>query len=106
MSHHDIRNQAAARRALCGRVRAMIVERLDLPLDPDWITDDQPLFGRGLELDSVDTLEIMLGLEAEFDVALTDDDRAHFGSVAKLAQRIEAEQPTALLDFDAAEAAL
>lgn len=92
MSTEQIRIHAAARRALCARVRTMIVDRLDLPVDPDWITDDQPLFGRGLELDSVDTLELMLGVEAEFDVSLTDDDRLAFGSVAKLVQRIEQEQ--------------
>jgi len=79
---------AKERQGLCDAIKRMIVDRLDLPIDPDWITDDQPLFGRGLELDSVDTLELMLGLEADFDLALTDDDRAAFGSVGTLAARI------------------
>ena len=96
MTDSSLHAEALARRNLCERVRCMIVERLDLPLDPNWITDDQPLFGRGLELDSVDTLELMLGVEAEFDVSLTDDDRVAFGSVAKLVQRIEQEQPMLL----------
>lgn len=77
---------------LAMQVKSLIVERLDLPIDPAWITDDQPLFGRGLELDSVDTLELMLGVDADFDVALTDDDRLAFGSVNRLVQRIQQEE--------------
>lgn len=88
MDFEALRAEARTRRELCARIRRMIVDRLDLPIDPGWITDDQPLFGRGLELDSVDTLELMLGVESEFDVSLTDDDRIAFGSVARLAERI------------------
>lgn len=88
MDFEALRADARNRRELCARIRRMIVDRLDLPIDPEWITDDQPLFGRGLELDSVDTLELMLGVESEFDVSLTDDDRIAFGSVARLAERI------------------
>jgi acyl carrier protein len=66
----------------------MIVNRLDLAIDPDWIMNDQPLFGRGLELDSIDTLELILGVESDFDVSLSEDDRWAFGSVAKLAEYI------------------
>ena len=80
--------EATARRQMCAQIRRMLVQRLDLPVDPDWITDDQPLFGRGLELDSVDALEISVGLAAKFDANVMDDDREAFGSVAKLAERV------------------
>jgi acyl carrier protein len=73
------------------RIKTMLVERLDLPIPPEWITDDQPIFGRGLELDSIDALELMIGIEAEFDVSLTDEEMDAFGSVAKLVDRIESE---------------
>jgi len=86
-----ITEQAAARRAECGRLRAIIVDRLALPIDPDWITDDQPLFGRGLELDSVDALELMVGIEDEFGAAITDDETDVFGSVNALLDRIHQE---------------
>lgn len=92
-SYDEVLEQATARRAKCRSVKAMIVERLDLPIDPDWITDDQPLIARGLELDSVDTLELMIGVEAEFGVTLMDDEVAAFGSVSKLVDRIESEGP-------------
>jgi acyl carrier protein len=81
--------RAKAQRDLCARVREMLVARLDLPVDADWITDDQPLFSRGLELDSVDALEIVVGVDATFDANVTDDDREAFGSVSKLAERID-----------------
>lgn len=84
----DMRKRARAQQELCAEIRQMLADRLDLPVDPDWITDDQPLFGRGLELDSVDALEIVVGLEAAFGASVTDDDREAFGSVAKLAERI------------------
>jgi acyl carrier protein len=84
----DMRKKARAQQELCAELKRMLVDRLDLPVDPGWITDDQPLFGRGLELDSVDALEIVVGLEATFGASVTDDDREAFGSVAKLAERI------------------
>jgi acyl carrier protein len=92
MTYEDARKSAGERRELASRVKSLIVERLDLPIEPGWITDDQPLFGRGLELDSVDTLELMLGIDAEFDVPLTDEDRLAFGSVNRLVQRILEEE--------------
>lgn len=88
-----VRDQAAARLRMCEQLRKMITDRLDLAINPDWISDDQPLFGRGLELDSVDTLELILGVESDFDVSLTDDDRIAFGSVARLAEHIVEERP-------------
>lgn len=79
----------ARRRELCSRIKSMIVNRLDLPVDVDWITDDQPLFGRGLELDSVDALELVSSIEYEFDIAVQDDDVGVFGSVNTIADYIE-----------------
>lgn len=87
-SPEEMRLRASAQRELCARIREMLVARLELPFAADWITDDQPLFGRGLELDSVDALEIVVGIDSVFDANVTDDDREAFGSVAKLAERV------------------
>ena len=87
-TYSKLLEQATVQRNLCAEIRQMLVGRLDLPAAVDWITDDQPLFGRGLELDSVDALEIVLGLSSAFGASVTDDDREAFGSVAKLAERI------------------
>ena len=87
----DVRHLARVRQARCRKVKELIVSRLDLPISPDWITDDQPLVGRGLRLDSVDMLELMLGIEAEFGVSITDDETGVFGSISGVVERIESD---------------
>ena len=54
---------------LKGRVKALIVRQLKLEIEPESIKDDAPLFGddpSGLGLDSIDALELVLGIEKEF----------------------------------------
>jgi len=84
----ELRAAAATRQRTCAQIKQMIVSRLDLPIEPEWITDDQPLFGRGLELDSLDVLELYVAIEAEFGVALYDSDISVFGSVSRLADHV------------------
>jgi acyl carrier protein len=92
-SHTEIRTLAEQRMALNARLRTMLVDGLELPVDADRIEDDQPLFGRGLELDSLDTLEIVSLVEEEFEVYITDDDKSVFGSINKVADYIVANRP-------------
>ncbi len=51
-----------------------IIEYLNLSdYTPEDITDDMPLFGdSGLELDSIDSLELTVMLEREFGVKITN----------------------------------
>lgn len=81
MSYDEAVTAAEVRTQLCSAMKELLVERLDLAVDPEWITDDQPLFGRGLELDSVDALEVAVGMESAFEVTITDDDVGALGSV-------------------------
>jgi len=83
---------AAARHAVTVDVKRLIVEGLDLPIDSALLDDDQPLFGRGLELDSLDTLEIVSLLEEEFQTYITDDQKFVFGSVNNLVDFILSER--------------
>ncbi len=74
------------------RTKRLIVERLQLEgLSPEEIEDDAPLFGEGLGLDSVDALELVLGMEQEFDIKVESQNvgREAFASVASLASFIE-----------------
>ena len=68
------------------RLKAMIVERLKLQLKVDEIDDNAPLFGEGLGLDSIDALELVVGLEQEFGVQVPDEavGREAFGSINTL----------------------
>lgn len=81
---------AAARTALCGTVKELLVDRLALDVKATMIGDDQPLFGRGLELDSIDTLELAMAIEEQFGVAITDDDTQSLLSINRLVDHVEA----------------
>lgn len=56
------------------RIKRLIVDRLKLETEASDIADDQPLFGEGLGLDSIDALELVLGLEQEFGVKIEDEE--------------------------------
>ena len=56
------------------RLKAVLVKQLNLERDPSGIRDDEALFREGLNLDSIDLLEIIVAVEREFGIAITDDD--------------------------------
>jgi len=56
------------------RVKEMIIQRLKLEgMTPEQIDDQAPLFGEGLGLDSIDALELVLGIEQVFGVKIEDE---------------------------------
>ncbi len=77
------------------RVKQMIIERLKLEgMTPDQIDDAAPLFGEGLGLDSIDALELVLGIEQSFGVKIEDEAAGlkAFKSVEALAAFIAEQQ--------------
>jgi acyl carrier protein len=60
--------------ALKVELKQLIVERLKLDIEPASIGDSQPLFGDGLGLDSIDALELVLGVEQAFGVKIEDEE--------------------------------
>lgn len=76
---------------LAPRVKDLIVRRLKLDIAPDSIQNDAPLFGEGLGLDSIDALELVLGLEQEFGIKVEDEEVGvkAFASVNALVDFIE-----------------
>ena len=72
-------------------VKKLIIERLKLEeIAVEDIDTDAPLFGEGLGLDSIDALELVIGLEKEYGVSIPDADvgREVFQSVRTIAQYI------------------
>lgn len=92
MEYQRILESGTARKDLNDRLKELIVEALDLPISADLVDDDQPLFGRGLELDSLDTLEIVSVIEENFGVYITDEDKFVFGSINKIGDFVQAGQ--------------
>jgi acyl carrier protein len=78
---NEIKEYAAKRKEISSQMKNIIVEQLSLDLEPEFITDDQPLFGRGLELDSIDALELAVGIYNSFNVTVEDGDSGVFSSV-------------------------
>ncbi|GAA4371147.1 phosphopantetheine-binding protein [Hymenobacter saemangeumensis] len=53
-------------------LKRLLVEHLNLQhINPADIADDQPIFGEGLGLDSIDALEIIVMLQQHYGVRLT-----------------------------------
>ncbi|MDR0501493.1 MAG: phosphopantetheine-binding protein [Coriobacteriales bacterium] len=88
----NIKSQIAERNELCNSIRKIIVERLMLDIPVDFISNDQPLVGRGLELDSIDSLEISVAVNMEMDITITDNSSDIFSSVNRMADFIENER--------------
>jgi len=61
------------RNTLAGEVKVAIVRCLRMPIKPEEIKDDMPLFDMGLGLDSIDALEIVLELQRSFGVEISDE---------------------------------
>ena len=64
--------QVAPREALLGRLRELLVDRLQLRRGVDELDPDAPLFGSGFGLDSLDAVELVVCLESEFGVRVGD----------------------------------
>jgi acyl carrier protein len=67
------------------KIKELIIERLNLKIPIEDMKDDSILFlskdKGGIGLDSVDALEIAVGIMSEFDVEISDEDMHIFESV-------------------------
>jgi len=75
-------------------VKRLIVEALMLEdVSPEEIVDDEPLFGEGLGLDSIDALELAIAIDKRFGVKIEAEDERNrdiFRSVSSLVAHIAA----------------
>ena len=74
------------------RLKELLIKRLKLKVTPEQINEDTQLFGPdGLGLDSIDVLELVVGIKKEFGVEIVDRQTAEkiFTSVGAVAGFIE-----------------
>lgn len=74
------------------RLKDLLITRLKLKVEADDINDDTMLFGPdSLDLDSIDVLELVVGIKKEFGVEIADRETAEkvFTSVGAIARYIE-----------------
>lgn len=77
-------------------LKQLIIETLHLEdVTPDQISDEEPLFGDGIGLDSIDALELGVALRKKYNIKIatvTEDVKAHFANVRNLAAFIRAQR--------------
>jgi acyl carrier protein len=57
---------------LKAQVKKQIVQFLNLSVAPEDIKDEEPLFGEGLGLDSIDSIELIVLLSREYGIEIKD----------------------------------
>lgn len=77
------------------KLKEQIIESLNLQdMTPADIDDNAPLFGEGLGLDSIDSLELIVLLERNYGIKLEDpkESRNILSSVQSMAEYIQSKQ--------------
>ncbi len=75
---------------ICEKIKAMLVENLRIPEDE--LEYDSELFGDDIGLDSIDSIEIIAGIDNLFGVQMTGAARENFKSIETLAKFVEEHQ--------------
>ena len=65
------------------KIKELLCVRLGI--ESDVLEFDTPLFGDGIGLDSIDSLEIISAIDDEFSVAMTGVGKEHFYNIDALA---------------------
>ena len=76
-------------------VAALIVQTLNLEVEPGEIEPSAPLFGEGLGLDSIDALELALAISKKYGFQLRSDEPDNtqiFSSLRALSSHIDAKR--------------
>lgn len=68
-----LKQKIEERKAIISVIKDDLIMRLNLPYRPEDLHEDVSLLGSGLGLDSLDALEVVLGIEHAFNVKVADD---------------------------------
>jgi len=78
---------------LLAELKVKLIEQLNLEdINPDDIDPSQPLFGDGLGLDSIDALELIVLMERDYGIKISDpsEGRKIFSTLNTMAEYISA----------------
>lgn len=80
-----------ANKSTVARIKAIMVQVLDLDLSPEQIDDELSLYSSSIRLDSLGFLHLIIALEAEFGCQIDDEDvmEADLETVGDLIQLFE-----------------
>lgn len=77
-------------------IKKLLVDALKLEdIQPEDIDSDEPLFGAGLGLDSIDALELGVAIRQRYGIKIetvTEEIKGHFANVRSLARFIESQK--------------
>lgn len=82
------------------KLKQLIVTTLKLEdVKPEDLADDEPLIGSGLNLDSIDALELVVTLEKEYGIKIksSEESRVALSSISHLAEFIRSRADPARL---------
>ncbi|WGL15282.1 phosphopantetheine-binding protein [Microbulbifer bruguierae] len=81
---------------LVEELKVLIIDVLNLEdVTPEDIQAEEPLFGEGLGLDSIDALELGLALQKKYNISIdaeNENTKTHFASVNNLAKFVAESQ--------------
>lgn len=78
--------------SLIEELKIKLIEQLNLEdIEPDEIEAEQALFGDGLGLDSIDALELIVLMERDYGIKITDPNKGRevFATLTTMAQYIK-----------------
>lgn len=95
----DIALYLERREKTLGEVRKLLASIINFAGDPNDIDPDAGLFGTGLGLDSLDAMEVLIGLEIDLGIKLEGDDPIQLGlrsvnGVVDVVMRVRGELPS------------
>ena len=83
-----LEQQIGERAAVLRTIKEDLISRLNLPYEPDDLHEDVSLLGSGLGLDSLDALEVILGIEHAFEVKVAEDNVGILRSINTIADYV------------------
>ena len=84
----ELKRKIDKRKKILKILKEDLITRLNLPYEPEDLHEDVSLLGSGLGLDSLDALEVILGIEHSFNVKVEEDNISILRSINSIADYI------------------